>query len=32
VIKLVDEALRAMDGTEKEKLAVLNEIARTELK
>ncbi|KLK92189.1 hypothetical protein AA309_15880 [Microvirga vignae] len=31
MITLVEEALRAMDGTAQEKLAVLNEIARAEL-
>jgi Ser/Thr protein kinase RdoA (MazF antagonist) len=31
VMTLVEEALRTMDGTAEEKLAVLNEIARTDL-
>jgi hypothetical protein len=31
VLTLAEEALRTVDGTAQEKLAVLNEIARTEL-
>lgn len=31
VTTLAEEALRAMDGTAQEKLAILNEIARTDL-